>query len=56
MCYQWIVEYNPTSISTKENQVIGLIEVQMLTLRSKIETKAVKKHLGITKNKNIQKR
>lgn len=82
MFCQGVVESNPTSISTKVNQVIGLIEVQMPTFHSEIETKAVKKtltiphlvdkigkannvnysqvlqdalkkHLGITENKNI---
>ncbi|MCR6850048.1 hypothetical protein NHG49_28070 [Bacillus sp. IBL03825] len=47
MCCQGIVESNPTSISTKVNQVIGLIEVRMPTFRSEIETKAVKKTLTI---------
>ncbi len=47
MCCQWIVESNLTAIATKVNQVISLIEVQMPTFRSEIETKAVKKTLTI---------
>nr|WP_241662763.1 hypothetical protein [Bacillus cereus] len=47
MCCQWIVKSNPTSISTKVNQVIGLMEVRMPTFRSEIETKSVKKTLTI---------
>ena len=38
---------NPASIQTKDNQVIGLIEVWMPPFRSEIENKAVKKTLTI---------
>ncbi|MEB9946745.1 type II toxin-antitoxin system HicB family antitoxin [Bacillus cereus] len=38
---------NPASIQTKENQVIGLMEVWMPPFRSEIENKAVKKTLTI---------